>query len=156
DNHITWRLVKPFLRAVGGEELAAAANPASAGTLPLAFASAHNAARGQIPEELLGGAGDLVDRALKRRFVVLRRLGHPADLPDILQRRGAHLFRSRRWLKVMKDADVAAHGCPSRAPITSPQTAPPRRALSRKLTARRTRRLQSAHRPQPARASPGH
>src|SRR5207244_655415 len=45
-----------------------------------------------------------------RRRVIDRGLLDATDLAHILQRRVADLRFGRRWLEIMKDTDIAAHG----------------------------------------------
>ena len=52
---------------------------------------------------------DLVDRALERILVCLRRLGRSADLADVLKSCGVHLFFIGGWLKIVEGVDVSAH-----------------------------------------------
>ncbi len=55
-------------------------------------------------------AGHLVDGAVERRLVGLRRRGEAAQLADELDRRGADLLVGRRRVEVEEGADVSAHG----------------------------------------------
>ena len=63
----------------------------------------------QRVQQVRGGVRDLVDRAVERLLVGLRRLREAADLADVLQRGGADLVLGRRRLEVVERADVAAH-----------------------------------------------
>ena len=54
--------------------------------------------------------GDGVDGALEGDLVRLRRLREAADLPDVLERRVAHLLLGRGGLEVVERMDVSAHG----------------------------------------------
>ncbi len=94
------------------EDPGLAGHPTSAGALFLAFARSCGAARGEILEQ--------PRRRLHHRFDGALDLGgdglawltrrDSAHLPNVLQRGGADLFRRGRWLEMVKNADVAAHG----------------------------------------------
>ena len=79
---------------------------------------------------------DLLDRAVERLLVDLRRLREAADLADVLQRRGADLVVGRGGLEVVERADVAAHASSvghvgrSRAPGCGRAARPRRRRRS--------------------------
>jgi hypothetical protein len=61
--------------------------------------------------------GNLVDRIGEAGGVGLRRLGHSTDFADVLERGRANLFVSRRRRKMVKNANVAAHGEPRSASV---------------------------------------
>jgi hypothetical protein len=66
-------------------------------------------ARDPSVDQPLGGGGHLVDRPLEELLVRLRRLVHPAQLPDELERRGADLVRGRRRREIGECSNVSAH-----------------------------------------------
>src|SRR6478735_3142063 len=63
----------------------------------------------QVVEEVLGDVGDLADRLVEGGLVGRGRPGGPADLADVLQRRGRDLVAGGRRLEVVQRSDVAAH-----------------------------------------------
>src|ERR671931_899455 len=64
-------------------------------------------------EQMLCGAGDLVDCAIESCLVCLGRFRETAQLPDELKRRNANFIRRRRWTEVMKRFNGSAHVGPS-------------------------------------------
>src|SRR5271169_6024543 len=63
----------------------------------------------QRGQEATGDFRDLLDRAVERHFVGLRRLVETGKLSHELQRRGLDLMLGRRRLEIEQRLDVAAH-----------------------------------------------
>src|SRR5205807_1435378 len=63
----------------------------------------------QLAEELGRDSGDRVDGALERLRVRARGLVESADLPDVLDGRGADLLIGCNGLEVVERSDVSAH-----------------------------------------------
>jgi hypothetical protein len=54
-------------------------------------------------------SADVVHGGIEHGAIALGGLLQTADFADVLKCRGADLIRSRRWLEVVEDANVAAH-----------------------------------------------
>jgi hypothetical protein len=61
-------------------------------------------------QQMFGGVSDVMNRAIERFLVRLRRLGETAQLADKLKRRCADLVFSGWREEIMKGLDVSTHG----------------------------------------------
>jgi hypothetical protein len=61
-------------------------------------------------EQMLGGMSHVVDGAVERFLVRLRRFREAAQFPDELERRRANLVVRGRRQEVMQCLNVSAHG----------------------------------------------
>jgi len=78
--------------------------------------------RHQLVEQAHRDVGDRIDRPVESVGVGLRRLGAPADLPHVLQRRTAHLVAGCRRVEVVQRADIPAHTDIVETPIVATAT----------------------------------
>lgn len=104
------QLLPLVVGVIRGSWLAEAGDGASPATLRLGLAVLRRSGRDEILEQVLRQVRDLVDGAVERRLVRLRRLGHAADLAHVLQRRRVDLVRARGRIEVVENANIPAHG----------------------------------------------
>src|SRR5690242_11491441 len=94
----------------GGAALAVPGGGTLAGTGDLDLAVARRSVRHELREQPRRRGRDGLDGPREGLLVRLRRLGHPADLAHVLERRVPDVLLGRRGVVVMKWADVSAHG----------------------------------------------
>src|SRR4030095_10357060 len=63
----------------------------------------------QRMEKTVRDRGNLFNRSVEGRFVRLRRLVEPSDLPHELQGSGTHLLLGYRWFEIEECSNISTH-----------------------------------------------